>query len=154
VLSGTLDVWVLPQLQTTYRWDGTQYTVTGQVEVKPGYPFDMNPVTETLDLDGDGQVERVTSRWVPDCGGLWQILSIQEYDEDGDWQSARTFTASSTIVPTTGISLRDTDGDGRSEVVLCETTFTLTAFGLDLPRWPSMLPQCTTYDWVPVDGRK
>jgi hypothetical protein len=86
--SGTLTVDVMPISQTVYFWDGAQYTPTLQTELEPGYTLDTRPLTETLDLDGDGRIE----------------------------------------------------------IIACETSFLITYELTEAEEWPSMQPRCTVID--------
>jgi photosystem II stability/assembly factor-like uncharacterized protein len=152
-ISSTLEVQILPTTQTIYRWDGAQYTPTVEIELEPGYELDTRPVTETVDLDGDGDLERAVYHWVPDCDGLWQTLTIYDRDKGGAWQPTQVFTAAVTGAPSAGLSLQDVDDDGRFEVVECATFFLLTSDLAEIEEWPSMQPRCTIYGWDYVSRR-
>jgi photosystem II stability/assembly factor-like uncharacterized protein len=147
--TSTLEMRVLTATQTTFHWDGGQYTPTVESILEPGYTLDVRPVTETVDLDGDGTVGRFVQRWVPNADGLWQRLAIYTRDAQGKWQSTRVFTAGFTGIPSTGISLEDVDGDDAVEIVQCTVSFHLQ-LELWVDEWPSTQPHCIVYHWDPV----
>jgi hypothetical protein len=107
-------------------------------------------VTETVDLDGDGDLEQVVYRWLPDCRGLWQTLTTYDRDAQGAWQPTQVFTTAFTGV-SSGLSLQDVDDDGRPEVVECATSF-LLRHPLE-GEWPSMQPRCTICGWDYISRR-
>jgi photosystem II stability/assembly factor-like uncharacterized protein len=145
-IPGTLEAEVMTTTQTIYRWDGTQYTPTAETILEPGYVLDTSTVTETIDLDDDGTLERIVSYWERDYWALQQILSFYIYDDQGVWQSTQAFTAT-VLNPSAGVSLQDMDGDGQAEVLQC-TSPSYPSVTLDT--WPSRAePTCTSYRWNP-----
>jgi hypothetical protein len=145
ISSGTLDAQVLPISQTVYIWDSAQYTPTIQTELEPGYTLDTRPLTETLDLDSDGDLEQAVYRWVTNYDGLWQTLTLYD-DAQGTWQPTQVFTAAVTGAPSEGLFMQDLNDDGRIEIIKCETSFLLTLDLTEAQEWPSMQPDCTVID--------
>ena len=108
--------------------------------------LDTHPLTETLDLDGDGDLEQTVYRWVPNYDGLWQTLTLYDRDTQGAWQPTQVFTAAITGSPSAGLFMQDVDDDGRIEIIECETSFLLTHDLTEAQEWPSMQPDCTVID--------
>jgi photosystem II stability/assembly factor-like uncharacterized protein len=152
VPSDTPEIQVSPVIETIYRWNGQVYTQNAQVELKPSYVLNADPVTKTIDLDGDGVLEQVVRRWdiIPDP---WtppeQSLSIYQRNEQGEMEHVQDLTAPFTGSPAEGILLQDTDGDGRTEILYC-TTSSLSDFYMDHDDdWPTLEISCTAYRWNP-----
>jgi hypothetical protein len=144
--SGTLTARVLTATENLYYWDGAQYTPTITTALKPGYVLDIRPITETVDLNRDGKIERTILQWEPGWGGLWQTLSIYARNAQGQWQPTQVITAAFTGMSSAGVFLRDADDDGHLEVVQCTTAFNLQV-DLQGSEWPSMQPHCIVYQW-------
>jgi photosystem II stability/assembly factor-like uncharacterized protein len=141
-LTATLTVLLYPVVQKTYTWNGREYIQAIEMQVQPTRTLDVTPLTETLDLDGDGQVERAVYRYVPECGDFGQVLSLYEHAQ-GEWHLTQVFTATYTGAPTPSLSLRDVDGDRATEVVECSTPFVFDAL---LSSWMTVEPQCSVHE--------
>ncbi len=116
----SLEIKLSPSLSQTYQWTGSVYTLTAEAVLTPERVLEVQPVTETLDLDGDGAMEQAVFRYDQDCDATWHILSLYEA---GQAEPIGVFTATVTGAPTPSLSLRDVDLDGMAEVVNCSTAF-------------------------------
>jgi photosystem II stability/assembly factor-like uncharacterized protein len=150
-LPETLEAKVMTTTQTIHRWDGTQYTPVEENVLEPGYVLDTRPVTETVDIDGDGVQELAVYRWKPRVnGGARQTLTLHVRDDAGAWRPIQVFKATVLLQPSAGVFLQDEDGSGPVQVVQC-TDASPEAPHVTLDTWPSMAQlRCTVYVWDPV----
>ncbi|MBN1937357.1 MAG: hypothetical protein JW934_22060 [Anaerolineae bacterium] len=137
----SLEVQIAPVVQTTYHWNGTQYTLTNESELKPGYELDTTPITETIDLDGDGLQDQVAHRWEITFNGLEQVSSF--YRAEGqDLRLTQVFTTFVSGAPVDPIAI--VDQDGKQVIVQCAPPHQVYPTEGE---WPSFEPICTTYHW-------
>jgi hypothetical protein len=144
----TIRAEALTTTATTFRWDGGRYTPTQETVLAPGGPVDTRAVTETLDLDGDGALERAASRWHIDEHARWlqQSLTLEAQEGPGNWVPLQTLTAT-VLSPELGVSLRDTDADGRVELVHCNPRHPPAP---TLEHWPNVYDVvCRIHEWHP-----
>jgi len=138
-----LAISVLTTTHTIYEWNGEKYVQTMPTILKPGYILSERPVTETVDFDNDGTLERVVYNWT---SADEQTLSIYHRSEE-EWHLTQVFSAPVTGSPDTGVFLDDFDGDELVDIFVCQTTFTRTVTWDSNSEWPSIRPSCTIYEW-------
>jgi hypothetical protein len=149
----TLRAETLTTTATTFRWDGARYTPTQETVLAPGGPVGTRAVTETLDLDGDDVLERATTRWhIDNDDWMWlqQSLTLEAQEGPGNWVPLQTLTAT-VLSPELGVSLRDTDADGRVELVHCNPRHPPAP---TLEHWPNIYDVvCRIHEWNPRQRR-
>jgi hypothetical protein len=133
---------VLTTTRTVYYWDGHEYTPKTSMMISGQHPLRTNPVTTTVDFDGDGRAEYAVYDWA--YSGK-QTLSI--YRDTVTQRPIQVFTATITGSPETGIFVREENDQRLPEIILCQTSFKLEAFWSEQAKWPSMQPVCVTYEW-------
>lgn len=143
---GSIDV--LTTTRTIYQWNGHEYALNTSTVISGERPLSINPVTTTVDFDGDGRAEYAVYDWA--YSGK-QTLSI--YRNTVAQQPVQVFTATITGSPETGIFIREVNDHDLPEIVLCQTSFELESFWDARAEWPSMQPVCKTYEWNSrIDG--
>ena len=138
-----LTISVLTTTRTIYEWNGEEYVQATSTILKPEYMLSTKPVTETIDFDNDGTLERVAYDWTSADG---QTLSIYHRSE-AEWHLTQVFSAPVTGSPDTGVFFDDFDGDDLVDIVVCQTTFARTIVWDNSSEWPSIRPSCTVYEW-------
>ncbi|MCD4739374.1 MAG: VCBS repeat-containing protein [Anaerolineae bacterium] len=134
---------VLTTTRTIFEWHGAEYVQTMSIILKPEYMLNNKPVTETVDFDSDGTLERVVYDWT---SADEQTLSIYQRSEE-EWHLTQVFSASVTGSPDTGVFLDDFDGDELVDIVVCQPIFARTVSWDNSSEWPSVRPSCTVYEW-------